>query len=73
MLFPFAYRFQLILPHYRGFTEGLERYYRWYAAACECESVKKTLPDDSKLIESYKRYAEDTAKSAVAKAVRNLP
>lgn len=73
MLFPFAYRFQVILPHFRGFTlpvEGLERYYRWYEAACECESVKKTLPENAKLIESYKRYAEDTAKSAVADAIR---
>ena len=73
MLFPFAYRFQVLLPVYRGYTppmEGLEQYYKWYAAACEYDSVKKTLPDTNKLIESYKRYAEDTAKSAVAEAIR---
>lgn len=73
MLFPFAYRFQLILPHFRDFSipkEGFGRYYEWYAAASECESMRRTMPEDSKLIETYKRYAEDTADSRVADAVR---
>ena len=73
MLFPFAYRFQLIFPHYREYrppVEGLERYYKWYAAVSQCESVKKTMPEDEKLIEIYKRYADDTAQSLVAEAIR---
>ena len=75
MLFPFAHRYQLVLPHYRGFTlpkEGaeMERYYHWYAACLERESIKKTIPEDGKLIESYQRYADGTAKSQVADAIR---
>ena len=73
MLLPFAYRFGRVLPHYRNFMlpkEGLEGYYQWYAAASKCDSVQKTMPDDAKLIESYRRYAEDTADSKVAEAVR---
>lgn len=74
MLFPFAYRFKTVLPYYRDFSipnEGpLQAYHTWYAAACRCESASKTLPDDQKLIETYKRYAEDTANSKVADAVR---
>ena len=75
MLFPFAYRFQVILPHFRGYIppkegEEMEKYYRWYAAIKERDSVKKTLPDDGKLIESYQRYADDTATSLVAVAIR---
>lgn len=75
MLFPYAHRFQVVLPHYRGFTlpkEGteFERYYQWYAACTERESIKKTIPDDTRLIESYQRYADDSVKSKVADAIR---
>lgn len=73
MLVPFAYRFQLILPYYRDFhvpREGLEHYYEWYAAVCKCSSVRMTMPDDDKLIETYKRYAEDTVVSKVGDAIR---
>ncbi len=73
MLFPHAYRFQTILPHFRGFTlpnEELKCYYQWYEAAINCDSVIKTLPDCDKLIQSYIRYAEDTVDSKVADAVR---
>ena len=73
MLFPFAYRLQLILPHYREFClpkEGLERYHEWFAAASVCESVRKTLPEEDKLLKEYKKYAEATAQSKVAEAIR---
>ncbi len=75
MLFPFAYRFQVVLPYYREFTlpkEGtdFERYYRWYGACLERNSIKKTLPDNTKLIQSYLRYTDDSVKSEVADAVR---
>ncbi len=74
MLFPFAYRFELILPYYRAFSlpksKSLEKYHEWYAAAVKCASVKATMPDDARLIGSYKRYAEDTTNSLVAQAIR---
>ena len=74
MLFPFAYRFSLILPHYRNFVlpqdKGLEGFHQWYAAASKTDSVLGTMPDDAKLIEEYRRYAEDTTNSLVAQAVR---
>ena len=73
MLLPFAYRFALILPHYRSFVlpeEGLEKYHQWYGAVSSCTSVQKTMPNDSNLLEKYKRYFEDTATSLVAEAVR---
>lgn len=74
MLVPFAYRFAVILPRYRNWSvpeeSGLEPYHQWYAAVCQCESVRGTMPDEEKLVESYRRYAEDTAQSQVAEAVR---
>lgn len=73
MLVPFAYRMQLILPHYRGWSipqDGFERYHKWYAAVSQCVSVQKTIPEEQKLVEEYKRYAEDTAQSKVAEAIR---
>lgn len=74
MLFPFAFRFETILPHYRGFSiptdEHWKRYHVWYSAAKERESMKKTLPDVAKLIEVYQEYADGTAKSKLAEALR---
>ena len=74
MLIPHAFRFATILSHYRGFTiednEKWKRYHVWYKAALECDSVKKTLPDTQKLIENYKRYADDATDSQVAQAIR---
>jgi len=74
MIFPFAYRFGLILPHYRNFVlpegERLQGFHQWYATASKSESVVGTMPDDAKLIEEYRRYAEDTTDSLVAQAVR---
>ncbi|KAL5489208.1 hypothetical protein EMCRGX_G018275, partial [Ephydatia muelleri] len=74
MLVPHAFRFATILPHYRGFSvedsDKWRRYHVWYKAAIECESVRKTLPDTQKLIENYKRYADDETNSQVAQAIR---
>lgn len=76
MLAPFAYRFHVILGHYRKFkilseehTE-LVKYQRWYTALMESENFKKTLPDEQKLIESYQRYADGSAASLVGDAIR---
>ena len=76
MLAPFAYRFDVILGHYRNFQipkEGraeLVRYHKWYAALMDNENFKKTLPDERKLLESYQRYADGSAKSLVGEAIR---
>ena len=75
MLFPFAHRIQVVASHYRGFTlpkEGaeMERYSRWYAACKERESIKKTIPENGRLIEEYQRYADGSTNSQVAKAIK---
>ncbi len=62
MLFPFAYRFETILSHFRGFSvptdDHWKRYHVWYTAAKEHDSIKVTIPDVSKLIEKYEEYAD---------------
>ena len=76
MLAPFAYRFHVILGHYRNFqipsqgSDELVNYHRWYAALLDNDNFKKTLPDEQKLIESYQRYADGSATSLVGDAVR---
>lgn len=75
MLAPFAFRFETILPHYRGFSipkdAEFERYHGWLAALKEHPSFIKTLPDDAqKFIDVYQRYAEDKTDSLVAQAIR---
>lgn len=74
MLAPFAYRYNVVLSHFRQYKvpqDGiLEAYHTWYKNISAHKSFKDTLPDDDKLIQSYVRYAEDTAKSKVAEAIR---
>ena len=74
MLAPFALRFQTVLPHYRGLTipdnDKWKRYYTWYNAVAEHESVKPTFPETDKLLKIYERYADGTARSQVADQIR---
>jgi glutathione S-transferase len=76
MLAPFAYRFHVILSHYRNFqipgqgSAELVKYQQWYTALTRNEGFRKTLPDEQKLIEKYQRYADGSAKSLVGDAVR---
>ena len=76
MLAPYSCRFGTVLKHYRGFEVPREpettwqRYHTWWSAVEQHPSVKETLPDVDKLLASYQRYADDTAQSEVAKAVR---
>ena len=74
MLVPFALRFETVLPHYRDLSipKGgrFERYHTWLSAASQLESVRKTLPEDDRLLQSYSRYADGTASSLVAVAVK---
>lgn len=73
MLFPHAHRINKILSHYRGLhvpVKGFEKYHSWYDNMLELPCVKETLADHDKLIQSYQRYADDTAKTEVATAIR---
>ena len=75
MLAPHAYRIRLILKHYRGFTvpndtPELQRFHRWLDAVVQYDTFKKTLPEEQRLIEEYKRYADDVTNSEVAQAIR---
>jgi glutathione S-transferase len=74
-LLPWAYRFY-VFEHYRGpdfkipFTSKLEKYHEWYGHVMSLDSVKRTLPDKDKYLEHIKKYADGSARSKVANAVR---
>ena len=75
MLAPFAYRMYVILQHYRNFNipndcEQLQKFHSWCEALFKYDSFKKTVPDEGDLIKEYKQYADDTANSEVAVAIR---
>jgi glutathione S-transferase len=77
-VFPFIHRLY-ILEHYKGLTlpsttkdeiEMKTKILDWCKRMEERPSVKQTLADREKLIPIYARYADGTAKSQVADAVR---
>ena len=75
MLAPHAYRVQLILKHYRGFSiptdsVELQRFHKWFSALLQHDTFKKTLPEEQRLIDEYRRYADDFTNSQVAQAIR---
>ena len=81
MLLPWVLRFSLVLKHYRGFElprsneregdEGIwERFAKWEDAALARKSVQRTISDPERYLGVYKRYAENTTQSEVAKATR---
>ena len=74
MLVPFAIRFDQILGEFRNFSvpsdDCFERYHLWYKAVREVEAVKGTVQSREKLVDAYRRYADDTAKTEVADAIR---
>ena len=49
----------------------MERYHVWFDAVKQSPAVMKTMPERQKLINFYARYADNTAVSAVAAAIRN--
>ncbi|BFZ05230.1 hypothetical protein BsWGS_08268 [Bradybaena similaris] len=63
-----------ILKHYRNFEvphdERFARFYTWYEAAQNRPSVKSTVPDPEKILVRYAKYADNTAKSELADAIR---
>jgi glutathione S-transferase len=74
-LVPWAYRFY-VFETYRGpdfaipLTKELEPYHEWYDYVMNLESVKKTLPGKERYLEHIKKYADGSARSKVANAVR---
>jgi glutathione S-transferase len=74
-LVPWAYRFY-VFETYRGpdfvipQIKELEPYHEWYDYVMNLESVKKTLPGKERYLEHIKKYADGSARSKVANAVR---
>lgn len=71
---PWAYRYY-IFEHYRGFTIPLDdpelhAYEEWYDYVFNIDSVKRTLPDRDRYLEHIGKYADASARSKVANAVR---
>jgi glutathione S-transferase len=74
-LIPWAYRYY-VLAHYRGpdyaipMSTELEPYHVWYHHVMNLESVQRTLPDKDRYLEHIMKYADGSARSKVANAVR---
>ncbi|KAK0628240.1 glutathione S-transferase [Bombardia bombarda] len=82
MLAPWAKRLFLV-DHYKSGGVGIPaegeggddeavwaRWRQWFEAIAARKSVKETWSNDDQYIGAYKRYAEDTTQSEVAKATR---
>ena len=75
-LFPWAWRLP-VFEHYRGAdyaipkTAALASYHAWLDAMLAREQVRKTLPDWAAYLEHIGRYADGSARSKVANAVRS--
>jgi hypothetical protein len=65
-----------IFEHYRGYVipmdndPELHAYRVWHDWAFSLDSVKRTLPDKSRYLEHIGKYADSSARSKVANAVR---
>ena len=75
-LLPWAYRFY-IFEHYRGKSfvipeddPSLKAYHEWCNHVFELDSVKRTLPDKDRYLVHIGKYADSSARSKVANAVR---
>ncbi len=74
-LLPWAYRYY-VLEHYRGpdfvvpQTPSLAKYHKWFDHVMNLDSVKRTLPDKDKYLNHIGKYADGSARSKVANAVR---
>lgn len=74
-LIPWAYRYY-VFEHYRGpdykipETTELEPYHEWFDYVMNLDSVKSTLPDKDRYLEHIMKYADGSARSKVANAVR---
>jgi len=81
MVLPWVLRFSSVLKRYRDFQvprssereddKGIwERFAKWEDAALSRKSVQETTSDLERYIGVYKRYADNTTQSEVAKATR---
>lgn len=78
VLVPWVLRFASVMRKFRNFelltSEGegdvWVRFKQWEEAATTRESVKLTTSDEEQYFHVYKRYAENTTQSEVAKATR---
>jgi len=76
-LIPWAYRYY-VFEHYRGDDyvitperyPDLEPYFEWYDHVMEIDAVERTLPDKDRYLEHIGKYADSSARSKVANAVR---
>lgn len=75
-LMPWAWRFY-VLEHYRGpnfavpYDEPeLQAYKEWFDHVFDLDAVKRTLPDKNRYLEHIGKYADSSARSKVANAVR---
>jgi glutathione S-transferase len=75
-LIPWAWRYY-VFEHYRGpdyvipnDTKELEPYHEWYNHVMNLDCVKRTLPDKERYLEHISKYADGSARSKVANAVR---
>lgn len=75
-LIPWAFRYY-VLEHYRGVDykiplndELLEPYHEWFDYVMNLPSVQRTLPDKDRYLEHIMKYADGSARSKVANAVR---
>jgi glutathione S-transferase len=75
-LLPWAFRYY-VFEQYRGpdyvistSDAELEPYHEWYDHVMSLDSVKRTLPDKDEYLEHIGKYADSSARSKVANAVR---
>lgn len=73
-LMPWAFRYY-IFEHYRGYAipvddSELHAYKEWFDFVFSLDSVKRTLPDKERYLEHIGKYADSSARSKVANAVR---
>ena len=76
-LFPWAHRIP-VFEHHRGKnfaipknTNNLKKYHKWLDAMTQLPHVKKTLPPWDDYLKHIGRYADGSARSKVANAVRD--
>ncbi|CAG5131122.1 unnamed protein product [Candidula unifasciata] len=63
-----------VLKHYRNFevphNETFARFHKWLEAAENRPSFKATMPEPDRILASYEKYANNTAQSELAVAIR---
>jgi glutathione S-transferase len=75
-LIPWAYRYY-VFEHYCGSEfvipkndPTLNSYHTWYEYVMQLDCVQRTLPDKGRYLDHIQKYADGTARSKVANAVR---